>query len=166
MAFEPIREALKTLISGVDGIADDQGQVHDYVRHSAFWDKFFADNVGGSRINVWEITRRSMGEDLETVQNKLGNEPLFQDNHAVVIIGRMSLNDEDATEKIFQDLIDRIIEAVRKNNRLGGAVLLPRQLQIAVIDHRTHGGVLCHYTELTYEAIRREGGSGGKRKRS
>lgn len=154
MAFQPIRDELVKIIKAVDGI----GKVHDYRRHTTAWVEIYERHKTGGVINNWEITRTALGQDVGALQNLAGNEPFFHDNHSILILGHMTVNDDKATEKTFQDLIDAIVKAIRLDNRLNGSVLLPRSLQAPVINYSSFGGILVHNTELTYEAIRREGG--------
>lgn len=154
MAFEEVRDAIKTLLEAVDGV----GEVHDYVRHTVFWDEYFRDHVDAGKINTWEITRRAAAQEITNVQGATATEPYFDDTHSVVIIGRVVLNDAKKSEQEFQAVIDRIVAAVRLDTLLGGVVLKPRSAQVPLIEHRMFGGVLAHYVEITFEAIERVGG--------
>lgn len=155
MAFAPIRDELVKILKAVKGI----GNVHDYRRHTTSWaDIYKRHRSEEGIINNWEITRTALAQDVSALDNLAGNEPFFHDNHSVLIVGHMTLNDEMVTEKKFQDLIDEIVKAIRLNNRLNGSVLLPKQLQVPIIREFDFGGILVHNTEMTYEAVRREGG--------
>lgn len=154
MSFATVRTEIKTLLESVSGI----GKVHDFRRHTRFWDDFFERHIADGKVNNWEITRGSFSQEVFAVQNSAGNEPFFHDQHEVSITGYMSLNDENESEKTFQTLIDNIIAKIRVNNQLNNTTILPRQLQVPVIEHRTFGGVLVHFAELTFEAIERVGG--------
>ena len=154
MSFATVRTEIKTLLESVAGI----GKVHDFRRHTRFWDDFFQRHVADGQVNNWEITRRSFTQDVFAVQNAAGNEPFFHDQHEILITGYMSLNDANETEKTFQTLVDNIIAKIRVNNQLNSTTILPRQLQVPIIEHRTFGGVLVHFAEMTFEAIERVGG--------
>ena len=154
MAFKEVRDAIKTLLESVDKI----GEVHDYVRHTVFWDEYIRDHVKAGELNTWEITRRAAAQEITNVQGATATEPYFDDTHSVVIIGRMSLTDDEKSEQEFQALIDKIVAKVRLDTLLGGAVLKPKSAQVPVIEHRTFGGALVHYVEITFEAIERIGG--------
>ena len=157
MSFADIRAEIVTILKSVDGV----GQVHDYIRHTTFWNEYFKNHTKNMQVNTWEVSRRAMNEDVSAVENQLSVEPFFNDVHQVIIFGRMSLNDDKASEKTFQALISAIVAAFRQdpNNLLNGKVFLPRQLQTPIIEPRTYGGVLCHFCEMNYEAIERVGGS-------
>jgi len=154
MSYATIRSQIATLIGAVSGI----GQVHEYRRNTKTWEEFYLRHVDKMIVNNWEISRTSREQESIAVQDLGGTEPFYHDTHQILIIGHMSVRDEDATEKTFQDLIDAIVTKIRQNFLLGGLVLLPRSLQVPTITHKMYGGVLVHYAELTYEAIERVGG--------
>lgn len=154
MAFKEVRDAIKTLLEPIDGV----GEVHDYVRHTVFWDEYFRDHINAGKLNTWEITRRAAAQEITNVQGATATEPCFDDTHSVVIIGRVVLNDNEKSEQEFQAVIDRIVAAVRLDTLLGGVVLKPKSAQVPLIEHRMFGGVLTHYVEITFEAIERVGG--------
>lgn len=154
MAFEPIRDAFVKLLEDVEGI----GVVHNRIRHAVFWDKFFEVVNKNNRLSTWEVSRRALAQEIAAVQGASGNEPCFTDTHTLLLVGRLAVNDEDESELLFQDIIDAVTKAIRFNNRLGGAYLQPAFMQTEVIEHRTYGGALVHYCEMTLEARRREGG--------
>ncbi len=155
MTFATIRTAMKELLEDVVGI----GEIHDYVRHTRFWDEFFNRTIKDGRVNQWEITRSAAAQTISAADDASGVEPLFHDTHNMVIFGRMSLDDSAESEKDFQALIDNIVEAVRKDTRLGGLLILPREMQVPLIEHREYGGVLTHFARLEFEAIERVGGN-------
>ena len=154
MAFAAIRDEIKTILESVT----DTGEVHAYRRHSTFWDEYLRDHVKAGQINTWEITRTATAQELINVQGSVGTEPYFHDTHSVLIVGRMSLKDDEKSEQDFQALVDAIVAAFRLKNLLNGAVLLPKQAQVPVLEHRTFGGILVHYCEITFEAVERVGG--------
>ena len=154
MGFADIRTEFVTLIKSVSGI----GRVHDFIRHSTFLDELFSRHSKGGKINDWEITRISAAQELISAQGGFANEPCFHNTHNLVVNGYMSVTDELQSEKEFQDLIDAIVLKIQQNNLLNNSILLPKQLQVPIIEHRTFGGVLVHFAQLTFEAIERVGG--------
>ena len=154
MAYADIRAEIKTILESVDGV----GKVHEFLRHLVFWEKYFEETADKGQLNVWEITRDAAAQEIDAVDNLVGVEPFFRDTHNVLIIGRIALKDENETELDFQDLCDAIVVAFRLNNTLNGKVLIPKVLQVPVIETRMYGPVLTHYTEMRYEAIERVGG--------
>lgn len=154
MGFAAVRAALKTLLEGVEGI----GEVHDYRRHTTTWEKYFQRHAKNGRVNNWEITREAAEQELIAVQGAGGTEPWYHNTHRVAILGFMGLDDAKPSEKDFQDLVDAVVEKIRKNPRLGNVVLLPESLQVPAIGHAMFGGVLVHTARLTFRAVERVGG--------
>ena len=154
MSFSDVRDEVKKILDAIDGI----GEVHAYLRHSTFWDEYLKRHVKGGQINDWEITRTATAQELIAIGGSVGTEPYFHDTHSVLITGRMSLKDDEKSEQDFQALVDKVVAAFRVKNLLNGAVLLPRQAQVPVIEHQTFGGILVHFCQVTFEAIERVGG--------
>lgn len=152
--WKTIRPVIAEKIKEIQNI----GRVHEFLRHTTFWEDYFKRHKQDGRILDWEITRLSVEQELIAVQNVSGTEPFFHDDHLAVIIGRMALKDANETEKEFQDLIDSIVVKFRQNNRLNQIAIIPQQPQVPVIGHRTFGGVLVHYTEITFPVRVRVGG--------
>jgi len=134
------------------------GQVHFYQRHSAHWEQYIQHAVSKGRVNAWYLSRVARPQALAAVDNLGGSEPFFHDTHNIRVHGYMALKDVDNTEKEFQALIDGIALRIQLNTTLNGAVLLPKMIQAPSIDSKSFGGVLCHFTEMTFEAIVRTGG--------
>jgi len=147
-----IREQIKTILSGVDGI----GVGHDYDRWAVEWGKFlnlFKDTSTG-KINGYLITRKSR----KTFELALDNEKIR--THLIVIRLIMGINDADATEITFQQLVDDVCEELEDHDDLNGACLTISDIgegesqsgsagpQAEVIENRIFGNVLCHYAEI------------------
>lgn len=152
MAFAPIRDAFVTLLKTVEGI----GQVHNRRRHETFWDEFFKTVDKDGRLNTWEVGRRELVVTIAAPGGTVGNPPCLTDNHTLLLIGRMAVSDGNESEIEFHKVMDAIKKAQALDDRLGGAYLQPAFMQIELIEHRTYGGVLVHYCEMTLEARRRE----------
>jgi hypothetical protein len=139
MSESMIRQQIYTIISGVPGV----GKVYDYERWSVDWTKFvtlFQDPASG-RILGWEMSRVAVeSQFLSRVEEET--------THRFVIKGYLGLKDADATEKMFNGLIEAIRAAFRGNVTLNGAAELATPLTAPIIDVRTFGSVLCHYGEL------------------
>ena len=148
MILADIREQTKTILSGVSGI----GVVHDYDRLAvdvATLKKFFQDSEG--RINGWTIAREATPERWLT---NIDYERVFE----MTIRGYYGLQDAAASEIVFQDLIEAICDKFRGNDTLNGTceTICPEfgnmvgksGLQVAVVEPRMFGSILCHYVEL------------------
>ena len=139
MSLALIRTEYKTILEGIANI----GKVHDYERWSVEWKKFLdqfksADN----KIKGWTITRESSPEEF-----KPG--PGYDRSYNMVIRGYMGLDDTNASEKTFQDLIETVCNTLRPKTTLNGKILqVEKPLQVTTVEIREFGGVLCHYCEL------------------
>jgi hypothetical protein len=139
MSESAIRQKLFDILSSVPGV----GRVYDYERWTADWTKFlelFKDSSSG-RILGWEISRNAVeSQFLSRVEEEA--------THRFVIKGYLGVKDADATEKLFNGLIEVIRAAFRGNVTLDGVAELASPLTVPIIDVRTFGSVLCHYCEL------------------
>lgn len=144
-----IRAAILAKLQGVAGI----GQVHDYERF-AKTEKEFQDlykDVTDNRIRGWNFYRASTAErdlDLGEVRRL----------HAWRVAGYMSLDDADASGKLFDDLIELVVTAFRTDRTLGGLVIDSKDMesefgasgvQVEAIEPVMFAGVLCHRAQLT-----------------
>jgi hypothetical protein len=123
------------------------GQVHDYNRLAVDWAAYvarFKDPASG-RIKGFEITRTGVTEHLRGAWYR---------HHRFVLRGFLGFQDADATDKIFQPLIEEVCNAFRNaapgdawQYRNGDA---PEEscVQVPTIDERVMGTVLCHYCEI------------------
>lgn len=143
-----IRAAIKAKLAAVNGI----GQVHDYERF-AKTEKEFQDlykDVTDNRIRGWNFYRTSTAErdlDLGEVRRL----------HTWRVSGYMSLDDLDASGKLFDDLIELIVIAFRTDRTLGGLVIDSKDMesefgasgvQVEAIEPVMFAGVLCHRAQL------------------
>lgn len=126
------------------------GRVHRYQRHLTTREdviaEFFDPNLG--RINGWTCSRASYrDEQLTSVENVRVS--------TFVLRGFMAVEDRQATELLFQQLVDRVAEAFRPQDNLDGAVERIAPVQAPVIGYamlgRSDSGVLCHSAELTLD---------------
>lgn len=149
--------AIRTQIYTILNAVTDVGKVYDYERWAADWSTFinlFKTTIGAvDQIRGWEIGRRSVKEERITLGiSSSGNEK----NHGFLIRGYMRVNDAEASEKIFNALIEAIATAFRGNKKLNDTARDHDFIQAEIIEFRLFGGVLCHYAELNltvYERI-------------
>ena len=139
MALQEIRNEIKTLLESVDGI----GKVHDFERWTVDWKKFLeffktADN----KINGWVITRSESRES----EHAAGAVNIR--SHTFLIKGYYGLKDSLESEKIFQDLIENICSALRRNNDLNGSCLNSDPPQVSLLKPGTFGGILTHQCQI------------------
>lgn len=127
------------------------GIIHDYYRWSNNPAKFAAlfsfTTSGKKHIRGWEITRVQVPERKGAVKVTLRH-------HKFMISGYMGVNDEDATDKIFQPLVDDVCEKFRDDPGGGAWYYMNGDepgnspCQVQAIDVRIFGNVLCHHADI------------------
>jgi len=142
MSLTDIREQIKSILAGIDGI----GAVHDYERWSKDWNKFLDHYKSpDGRINGWSITRDRTSEECDTSSHHTRI-------HHFTIRGFYGLKDSEASELTFQGLIEDICEAFRSKYQLNETVNDNSPIQVEAVEPRMFGGVLCHFCELSLTA--------------
>lgn len=143
MSLTTIREQIKTILSGVSGI----GVVHDYERWAADWTKFLdlfrvEDDDGKKTINGWMFNRRKTPAKTASTTHDLRT-------HNFQIQGIYGLKDSDASEIVFQQIIEDACAAFRSKYKLNDTADNTEPVQVELVENRMFGIVLCHYCELT-----------------
>lgn len=136
-----------TEVKGILAAVNGAGKVNAYRRAvSADVDLLAAykDDATGM-IRGWDITRESTASEDHTVG-------ATQELHTIVMRGFMSVNDANASEKTFQDLIESVRAAFRAKRNLNGSAIDSTPMQARTVSAATIGGVLVHYCELTIVA--------------
>lgn len=146
--LDQIRAAIKTKIEGVGGVA---AVVHEYEPYAKTASALKAKYVTGNpaRLHGYHIRRVTTREILDDIARW----------HVFVgwrIRGFMSMEDADATEKLFDTKIELIRDAFRADDSLGGILFDSmgqgsKEIGIQVLDHRPvlFADVLCHHAELS-----------------
>ena len=131
----------------MDGI-DDVGIVYDYERFAPSWEKFILlfKPAGKKYIRGWEITRVSTTEKGNSDDDTATHQ--YREFHNMVIKGYYSTQDAEATEKIFQDLLETIRVTFRGNHTLNDQAEDCSTPQAFAVGTRMFGNVLCHYGEI------------------
>lgn len=145
MGLAEIRAQIATIMRSDAGVEI----VHEYDRFAKDWSRtlaLFSDSEG--RINGWCVTRRA-------TPSRRDNVPTGLRTHKFLMRGFYGLQDVEATEITFQDVVERLQTAFDSNNILNGTVLDSGPLQVDVVEIRMFGNVLCHYAELSLEARER-----------
>jgi hypothetical protein len=135
------------------------GKVHDYYRWNTDASRFltlFAYTPSGAdkQIRGWEFTRTSAPEHKEGA---------FFRHHRFKLEGYMTLKDDKASDKTFQQLVDNVCEKFRVAASaptdtwyyLDGDNPNNSPVQVETIEVRTFGGALCHYAEVTLSVTER-----------
>jgi hypothetical protein len=150
-AYATILAQIATMLGEVSGI----GQVHARKRMSHDWTTFLSHFKVSAEAKLlgWTVSRRASQE------RRLVNEANVR-IHTFVIRGIQALNDVDNSEDAFQDLVEAICDHFRETHTLNGTCELAEPIQVSVVEDKVFGSVLCHYTELTIDAMEYlEGGS-------
>jgi len=141
MSLIAIRDKIK---SELEDIADI-GLVYDYERWAALPDRFIALFKTGGKIKAWAITRTSTREEMFSSNE---NRRIY----IFTIRGFFSLDDANASEKTFQDLIELICSTFRTLPDLEKVCENCEPVQVVSVGHAMLADVLCHFAELTLEA--------------
>jgi len=147
MSSATIREKIKAILDGVDGV----GRVHSferYGRHLIDLKKLYAqdDAVLGFYIRRVGFRRRKTSENTIEVVTR------WQ------IRGFASLVDEDETGIAFDELIDSLVAAFDLDETIGGAVVTTvtdaqAGLQLEDAGPAMFCGHLCHSAELALQTV-------------
>lgn len=141
----PVRTAIRNKIAGVAGM----GNVHDYERYakeqSALIAQYRTGAQTGNRIYGWFVSMVRVRE----IFNHVGRWTRDVDWN---VVGYMSVDDADATEKKIAAQFDLMADAFRDDDMLGGAVttcIIDAQgnksgLQLDDLGHVLFAGVFCH----------------------
>lgn len=136
-----VRAALATLLSGVSGM----GQVHRYLR--LIVDEVTAKTllVSGGRLNGWMVT---LAEDDAYEETLATGARCRRIEATFALLGYWAVNDADASEESFTDLVQAVIDALRADHTLGGLVIVAMPPQVRRFTHVTFGKVLCHHARI------------------
>ncbi len=145
MSYAAIRDYLKGRLETIPGI----GVVHSYDRWAADWATLLKLYSANGRIQGWHITRKATPESWD-------NLPAVERQHNFEIVGIYALNDAAASEKAFQELVERVMGLLRFDFELGGHCLLAGPLNLETLEPRMFGTVLCHVAVIKLPAQERE----------
>jgi hypothetical protein len=138
MSEAAVRQQIYAIISAVPNV----GKVYDYERWCADLGQFillFKDASG--KILGWEVSRTACGAvSINSAED--------EDRHEYTIRGYMGVQDADQTEKKFNERIEALRAAFRRNFSLDGTCELALPATVPLIETRTFGSVLCHYCEI------------------
>ena len=142
-SYKTIADQIANTLAAVPNV----GRVHKYIRLIMDREKLdeLALDPSQDRVAVWMMHRESVSEELLSTNQET------EIHHPFVLLGYLGFKDEDATELIFQQLIDDIREAFRPVNTLNDVVELRFMVQARSIDYADLQGVLCHRSELTID---------------
>lgn len=133
-----ISAQIKVILLGVTGVGT---KVHEYERWAANWKDYLAFFKEGSKIKGWTITRTKTPETSKTPSTNTRI-------HTFIIRGYYSLDDSEATEETFQDLIESIATAFRTEPTINGTAFDSSPLQVDTVAAVMFSNVLCHFCQL------------------
>lgn len=145
MSYAAIRDYLKDQLTTIPGI----GMVHTYDRWAADWADLLKLYTTNDRVQGWHITRKATAESWD-------NLPTVNRNHTYEMVGIYALNDAAASEKTFQELVEKVMGLLRFDFTLGGNCLLVGPLNLKTLEPRVFGSVLCHVAVIELPAQERE----------
>ncbi len=139
-----IRAAVKTLLASVTDI----GVVQDYERYAKARSEFKEFYVTGGKVHGWFFQRKSKKEN----RPYLGRVEVVNEWR---IRGFMSLDDENESEKTFDNLIEAIFNKFKTDDTLGGIIdtmVVNNNMIMALLNSQPvmFSGVLCHSAELQF----------------
>ena len=141
-----ISAQIKVILLAVSGVGT---KVHEYERWTANWKDYLAMFKTGSKIKGWTITRTKTPETSKTPSTNTRI-------HTFIIRGYYSLDDSEATEVTFQDLIESIATAFRTKPTLNETAADSTPLQVDTVGEIMFGDVLCHFCQLRLDVEEEE----------
>ncbi len=144
MSLALIRTQIKTILEAISGVEN----VYDYQRYCADLATYNTLFVKDSKVNTWEIERKSFESTGRGAPNAVEDV-----NHVFNIRGFYSFFDERATEKTFQDLVETIRASFISDPTIGGKANIMHVPIIGEFSMVMLGAVLCHVVniEITIE---------------
>jgi hypothetical protein len=145
MPFADIRPAVKAVLEAVDGV----GVVSDFepwVRRLEELKTFFQPE-NEDALRGWTISRESVVESYGSLSRGEA-----EARHAVVIRGYMSVSQQGATERTFQDLVDTVTAALLAQSlddaKFNQTVDYVEPPIVRAIEHREFSNDFVHYCEI------------------
>ncbi len=134
----------------------DIGVVWEFERWANTWSKFldffkYTTQDGTTQIRGWEITRPSVRDEQKGA---------YLRHHRFKLTGYMSLKDLAATDLVFQELVDLVLETFREAQDPAGRWFYLDEnddrdfsIQADNIYPRKFGDVLCHCAEISLSVV-------------
>lgn len=141
MALSANLTAIKTLLLAVPGVENVYDSVRNWQTEQQF--RGGAQTVAGA-IQFWFLTRESSSA------SDLG--PRFTSRkHRIAIHGYAGVADASESEKVFQALIEDVVEALGGDRKLAATARHSSPATVRTVDFRVISNVLCHHAELIVE---------------
>lgn len=144
LRWTTIRDEIRDELLAVDSVI----LVQPYVRFDGtrnrneqrFKKKFIPDD-GTGIINAWSIRRIEETREWDTNREIMVN----------ILVGLnfwYSLDDDEGTQDVFDDVVDDVMTALQEPIRLDSEVELQGPAQLVTSDHRFLAGELVHHAEI------------------
>ena len=149
MSLDIIRAELKTILEGVSGM----GKVHDYQRLTHEWKTYQKLFTKDSLVNMWEIERPEVSRWIAATLGPNGG--VERVIHHFILRGFYRINDEQESEKTFQNIVEGVCQSFRAVPQL--ALTDPPAEMVYESDKSPLGAtvfkdmlgvVLCHVAEV------------------
>lgn len=112
MSQDTLLAEVVSILGGVSGV----GAVHDYERYSRSYSEWIELMSDSNIVNGWTVSRESTQAERETVAT-------IKNRHLFRIKGYYKLDDPNASEQTFQNLLDSIRAAFFNKKTLNGAAM-------------------------------------------
>jgi len=130
--------------------------VHDGIRWAASESDFralFRDSVNG-RLHGWQVSWGGAEEEVDGLLN------LNLRTHTVIIQGIYAVDDPAVgtsmtSEVAFRGVVESVCTQLRGNFTIAGEAMNATPPEVAAFEPRIIRGVLCHFSEVRFEAIER-----------
>jgi hypothetical protein len=138
MALNSNLSSIKNILESVNGVEN----VYDSVRNWQTEQQFRAGaRTQAGSIQFWFLTRESSSA------SDLG--PQFTARrHRVAVHGYAGVADAAESEKVFQGLIEAVVEALGDDRTLQGTARHCGPATVRTVDFRVISNVLCHHAEV------------------
>ncbi len=149
--YEDLRTGILAILGSVSGV----GQLHNRVRYSDSWQSLLnlfstpsEDPDVPPRVLGWMLTRTS----IEPVDSDSIYGAVYHIHH-MQLQGIMGFSDNEDSDGYFQDLVDRVVEALEADEALYGysnIVQGTRRPNVNTIELRMFGRLLGHYVDMDF----------------
>lgn len=131
---------VKELLAAVTGVGT---KIYDYERYSNDWTTFLnLFKSADGKIKGWEILTPASPEIQDSPTANIRT-------HTIKIFGYYSLDDANASDKVFRALTESICDKFRLYQvDMDGTAFMASGASVNMRENRSFGSVLCHFCEI------------------